>query len=497
MNDMMNELWNSWSVIVPVVVAIFELLGLASAWHAISKVRTSQGAVAWAVGLVTLPIMVLPLYWVFGRSRFSGYRSAIRLVEQQHKSSVDAARHELFTEFNAGDPTALTPLAQLADILDTPMSYGNQFKLLVDGAAFFEKLLEQIASAERYVYAQFYILRDDDVGNRFTAALCERARAGCIVRLLYDEIGCFGLSVSYLQKLRAAGVDVQAFNTRQGWINRFQLNFRNHRKLLVVDGHRAIVGGLNVGDEYLGIIKWASRWRDTGLFINGPITRKLQAVFAGDYYWATRSDLPEAVWSCDIENTEENSHPIKQENDDGAAAVCATGPSDRRARATMMFAAAAGSSKKRLWISSPYLVPDETCINALSMARARGVDVRIILPSQPDQWLVHLASFYYENLFESIDIAVYRYKDGFLHQKCVLVDDQLVLIGSTNLDNRSLHLNFELMVAADNPELIQQATQMLEQDFANSKRKDPGVNRLLPWYVRIGTVIARLFSPVL
>lgn len=185
------------------------------------------------------------------------------------------------------------------------------------------------------------------------------------------------------------------------------------------------------------------------------------------------------------------------ESDEGAAAGCATGPTDRRARATMMFAAAAGSSKSRLWISTPYFVPDETCINALSMALARGVDVRVVVPSQTDQWLAHLAGFYYENLFESIGIPVYRYKDGFLHQKCVLVDDQLVLIGSTNLDNRSLHLNFELMLAADEPNLIRQVTEMLQQDFANSVRKDPGRNRLLPWYVRIGTVLARLFSPVL
>ena len=154
-----------------------------------------------------------------------------------------------------------------------------------------------------------------------------------------------------------------------------------------------------------------------------------------------------------------------------------------------MFAAAAGSSQDRLWISTPYFVPDETCINALSMALARGIDVRIIVPTQTDQWLAHLAGFYYEELFESIGIPVYRYQDGFLHPKCVLVDDQLVLIGSTNLDNRSL--------AADEPKLIRQVAEMLQQDFKDSVRADPRRSRLRPWYVRIGTVLARLFSPVL
>ncbi|MFG0262065.1 MAG: phospholipase D-like domain-containing protein, partial [Novipirellula sp. JB048] len=328
-------------------------------------------------------------------------------------------------------------------------------------------------------------------------ALCAQARAGRTVRLLYDEIGRLTLSNAYLQKLRDAGADVHAFNTRQGWVNRFQLNFRNHRKLLVVDGRRAVVGGLNVGDEYLGRVPWTHRWRDTGIGVDGAASRTLPAVFAGDYYWATRLALPEAVWSCDMDAPTVNGRPRHDQGDPGAAAVCATGPSDRRARATMMFAAAAGASQKRLWISTPYLVPDETCINTLSMALARGVDVRIVVPSQTDQWLAHLAGFYYENLFESIGVPVYRYKDGFLHQKCVLVDDQLVLIGSTNLDNRSLHLNFELMLAAEQPQLIRQVTEMWEADFVNSVRKDPGKSRLLPWYVRIGTVLARLFSPVL
>ncbi|WP_147867437.1 cardiolipin synthase [Stieleria maiorica] len=503
MIDILDEVSNSWSVVVPTVLTALELGGLVSAWHAINKVRTSQGAVAWAVGLVALPILVLPLYWVFGRNRFAGYREAIRVVEQQHKDSVEAARRALYKGKIAAISSTESVLGGLADILGAPVSHGNRFELLIDGGPFFERLLQQIASAQRYVYAQFYIIRDDELGNQFADALCERARAGCAVRLLYDEIGSVTLSARYLQKLRDGGVDVHAFNTRQGWINRFQLNFRNHRKSLVVDGRRTIVGGLNVGDEYLGRVDWTTRWRDTGLFVDGPVAQTVQAVFAKDYYWATRSDLPEAVWVNDSNQREttdvadEATTASPPEHTSGSASGFATGPTDQLDRATMMFAAAAGCSKHRLWISTPYFVPDETCINALSMALARGIDVRIIVPTQTDQWLAHLAGFYYEELFESIGIPVYRYKDGFLHQKCVLVDDQLVLIGSTNLDNRSLYLNFELMLAADEPKLIRQVAEMLQQDFKDSVRADPRRSRLRPWYVRIGTVLARLFSPVL
>lgn len=486
----------SWHFLVPLAASGLEILGIISAWHAIQKVRTAQGAIAWAVGLVSMPIVVLPLYWLVGRNKFAGYREAIREVEGLHKASVEAVRRELLTARNVGDPTSASPLSLVADVLDTPMCVGNRFQLLIDGKQFYQAVLDLIRSAEKYIYVEFYIIRDDAIGNLFAEVLCEQARAGKTVRMIYDEVGCIQLPKRYLRRLREAGIDVNAFNTRQGWYNRFQLNFRNHRKLVIVDGQRAITGGFNVGDEYMGRVRWASHWRDTGVAVTGPIARKLQAVFAADYYWAQRRDLPEAEWGgdeevCDVPFRDRSSDPP------GAAAVCSTGPSDRRERATMMFAAAAGASRKRLWISSPYLVPNSTCINALSMARARGVDVRLLVPSIADHWLVHLASFYYEKAFEQLGIPVYRYQDGFLHQKCVLVDDQLVLIGSTNLDNRSLHLNFELMLAADDPELVREVDLMLREDFSNAERLASRRGRLLPWYQRIGTVLARLFGPIL
>src|SRR5690606_23668139 len=158
---------------------------------------------------------------------------------------------------------------------------------LVDGEEFFAALFDEIASAQQYIYAQFYILRDDPIGNKFAEALCERARAGVQVRLLYDEVGCIRLSGAYLRRLRVAGVEALAFNTRQGWANRFQLNFRNHRKVLVVDGKRAITGGLNIGGEYRGNHRWAEHWRDTSVRAHGPAAPKLPAAVDPLQYWAS------------------------------------------------------------------------------------------------------------------------------------------------------------------------------------------------------------------
>ena len=376
------------------------------------------------------------------------------------------ARQELLTKKYIRSTRQESALEQVADVLDTPISCGDRFDLLIDGPAFFEAVLQAIANAETYIYAAFYILRDDHIGNRVANALIQRAKAGLKVRIVYDEVGCLRLSKSYLARLADAGDDVRAFHTRQGWVNRFQINFRNHRKLVVIDGRTAIVGGLNIGDEYVGESAGLGKWRDTGVLIDGPVARKVQAVFAGDYFWAARQDLPEADWDGD--DSFDHQKTAKGDDSAGNAAVCATGPADVRPRATMMFAAAAGAAKERFWISTPYLVPNESSMVALHMAKSRGVDVRVLIPTEADHLGVYLAGFHYEHEFAEADIPIYRYTAGFMHQKCVLVDDELALIGSTNLDNRSLNLNFELMIAIADRDFVAEVKRMLEHDFASA-----------------------------
>lgn len=481
--------WQTITV-VSVFVVLLHALAITSALHAISNVRTSQAAVGWTVGLLTLPMMTLPLYWVFARHRFYGYREAIRDVGRRHRESVTAVQKALLTPRNISTAEHERSIDRVADVLDTPVSTGNEFEVLVDGEASFDEILASIQSAEHYVYIAFFIIRDDALGNRFADALIERARAGVTVRLLYDEVGSIRLPKRYCKRLVDAGVEVRSFNTRQGFVNRFQINFRNHRKIVVIDGKTAIVGGLNVGDEYLGETAGLESWRDTAVVARGPIAKQVQAVFAADYYWAARCDLPEADWQLaqDVD---------REPSCSGRGAVCATGPADKRPRASMMFSAAAAAAKKRLWISTPYLVPDEAVMIALHMARARGVDVRILIPNKADHFAVYLAGFHYEQELGEVGIEVYRYESGFLHQKCVLVDDDLALIGSTNLDNRSLHLNFELMVAFEETDAVAEVFTMLQNDFEKASRSVGEHKPVRRWFERAGTAVARLFSPVL
>ncbi len=494
MNDLKIIVFLSdhWLVISSTATAMLMIMVAYTISHALANVRTSQATVAWTVGLISLPIVALPLYWVLARNKFHGYREVIREVESRQRDSVSNILTQLRTESYTRSTSQNSVIEQVADVMDTPLSDAADCDLLIDGKEFFECLFAEIAKATEYVYLEFFIFRDDEIGNQLAQCLIERAQAGVIVRMLYDEVGCIRLSNSYLKRLTQAGVEVHPFNTRQGWFNRFQINFRNHRKLVVIDGTTAIIGGLNIGTEYLGSADESSRWRDTGIKVTGPVTHKVQAVFAGDYFWAARENLPEAIWTITQNPTAEPKPNSPQKRN---SICCATGPADHRPRASMMYCSLANSAKSRLWISTPYLVPDEASIVALHMAKARGVDVRLLIPDRADHLLVYLAGFHYENEFTEASIPVYRYHAGFMHQKCILVDDQLAMIGSTNLDNRSLHLNFEIMMGISDPELISQVEAMLDEDFALASQCS--AKKLRWWYERLGTAVARLTSPIL
>jgi cardiolipin synthase len=251
------------------LLIIFHILGAISSVDAIMSTRTAQGAIAWAVSLNTFPYIAVPAYWVFGRSRFQGYVRARQLVEEELiQVAPEVVAH--VEEFMVAH-TALSPGLKMVDTLtDVPFTRGNELELLIDGEETFGDILTGVARAQSYILFQFYIVKEDDIGSRVKELLIEKARSGVRVFFLYDEIGSNKLGRGYRQDLQAAGVEVSAFNTTQGPRNSFQLNFRNHRKIVVVDGHIAWIGGHNVGDEYLGKDPKFGHWRDTHVRLEGP-----------------------------------------------------------------------------------------------------------------------------------------------------------------------------------------------------------------------------------
>ena len=269
-------------------IAFCHLLGALTSIDAILDVRTSQGAIAWAVSLNTFPYVAVPAYWVFGRSNFEGYVVLRRKVEAEMSDAERQVARDLLAMRPApeSEPASATLLEKLAKL---PATRGNHTELLIDGEATFRAIFESIEQARDYVLVQFFIIHDDGLGRRLKDALIAKARAGVRCYVLYDEIGSHHLPDAYVNELRGAGVDIRHFNTRQGNANRFQLNFRNHRKIVIVDGHTAFVGGHNVGDEYLGKHPKFGAWRDTHVKVQGPVVQCVQIAWIEDWNWAAGS----------------------------------------------------------------------------------------------------------------------------------------------------------------------------------------------------------------
>lgn len=463
-------------------VVTLHVLGIVHVIHAVMHVRTSQGTIAWVISLLTFPYVAIPLYWMLGRTRFEGYVKA-RRDDDNRMSRLASAMYEKLAirEVEIPRDDAFARTARYLGGL--PFTRGNALELLIDGEAIFEAIFTSIRSAKEYVCVNFYIVKNDRIGKKFQALLMEKARQGVKVWFLFDEIGSSKLPRRYLRELKEAGVRCESFGTNRMWYSRLQVNFRNHRKLVVIDGEIGFIGGINVGDEYLGRNQKFGKWRDTHLRMRGPTVEALQLVFLQDWFWAT-DEMLDLTWEKEVEA------------EDQIAAIIPTGPADDMDSWQLMVAEAANSSRERLWIASPYFVPDEGVMTALQAAAIRGVDVRVMIPERVDHLLVWLSAFTYYEQSIPFGVRIFRYQTGFLHQKVVLVDSRLAAVGSANLDNRSFRLNFEIMAFSSDKKFLREVAEMLEEDFRNCAEEKVEDFTRRPFHFRVGARLARLLAPI-
>lgn len=470
-------------VVLSVLVLLAHMAGALTSIQAVMETRTAQGAIAWAISLNTFPYVAVPAYWVFGRTKFEGYV----LGRQQERLETDPVARQLQEELvreRVQSETLDEEVRLLEKLARMPFTSGNTAELLVDGEATFASIFESIAAAQDYVLIQFYIIRDDTLGRRLSEALIAKARQGVRCHVLFDEIGSLALPKSYTAALRAAGVQVFPFNSTQGHANRFQINFRNHRKTVIVDGRVAFVGGLNVGDEYVGKHPKLSPWRDTHVKITGPAVQCVQVSWYEDWHWASRK------------NAELNWHVQRAPGGEAAVLCLPSGPADDLETATLFFLQAINMARTRLWIASPYFVPDEQIMSALQLAALRGVDVRVLMPRKPDSELVRLSAFSYLGEGGKAGVQFFHHQRGFMHQKVILIDDHYATVGTANFDNRSFRLNFEMTMGIASREFAQSVETMLLKDFDDSVRVSPTMLAdASPWF-RLKVRIARLLSPI-
>jgi cardiolipin synthase len=477
------ELQSLWLILI----LCLHLLGIAHAAIAIVFVRTSQAAIAWAICLVLFPYISLPLFWAFGPRRFYSYRKKIaeahkdfeRHFQQQPSEKAQNVYEPALPEGFQDDRKFFETLAE------AKFSSGNAIEIFSNGSSYFEALFREIEEAKDYVLVQFYIVRSDEVGDALANLLIRKAREKVRVYFLYDQIGSFLLSARYLRRLESAGIQVSSFKTNKGLKNPFLLNFRNHRKIVVCDGKVAFIGGSNIGKEYRGESLYFKAWRDTDVRLLGPAIHAVQRSFARDWFWSSEQAIENLRWdtSTEAENL--------------TCLAIHTGPLSLFDEASLLFLGLFTLAQKRVWIATPYFVPDEGIMKALELAALRGLDVRILLPKIRDNPVVSLATAYHARQISKVGVKVYQYQPGFMHQKVVLIDDMYSLVGTTNVDNRSLKTNFELSLLTVNHSFAKRIEVLLESDFGNAKLLDTQFFAdENPAFV-LATRFAWLFSPVL
>lgn len=465
---------------LPIVFFIaLEIIALWFSWKAISSARTPQGAIGWVVFLIAIPFLGVPLYLLFGHHKFSGYVIARRDSEE----TVEGLKK--FKGKNAPVVAPEFPVEIMERIGEMPAVRGNNMEILIDGDQTFQAIFKALDAAKSYVLVQFYIVHNDELGKDLKARMIDAAKRGVEVKFMFDAVGSIALPRHYYQELRAAGVQTVDPREMRGPKNRFQINFRNHRKTVIVDGIVGFTGGLNVGDEYMGKSRKFGPWRDTHVRLTGPVVSQLQLIFAEDWHWATEQVLrSELNWVS------------PHADEDMTGMIVSTGPGDDLETGTLFFFSAISAAKSRIWISSPYFVPDTDILTALKHAALRGVDVRLLVPDVIDHYTPWLAAFAYFDEIRAVGVKVYRYKEGFMHQKIVLVDDSLAGIGTSNLDNRSFRLNFEAMAVMFDPRAAADTEAVLRADFERSTVLDKELKDQ-SLAIRIGAPISRIFSPLL
>lgn len=451
------------------------LVGLAL-WIVLQK-RDPAATLSWLLGLALLPYVGLVVYYLFGPHRIHRQRRRRRRTRTGHTL--------------AGESSAADGLGRMLERTGglSPSS-ATDLRLLVDGAATYDALLEAINSARDHVHAEYYIFAADESGRAIRDALTAAARRGVKVRLLLDALGSgLDMRFGFFRELAAAGGEVEWFHRLRLW--RFWrkpwLNLRSHRKIVVVDGRIGFTGGINVTDTENERGNPVA-YRDLHLRLEGPVVRSLQQVFVED--WAYSRGQPGTLVEPDagLAAPDAGAVPVQ---------VIASGPDDGWEAIHRGWVSAIHSAKQRLWLSTPYFVPGEAALMALTSAALRGVDVRLIVPRRSDSLLVTWAARSYFDALLPAGVRVFEYGPRMLHSKAMLVDDETLVIGSANFDNRSFRLNFEVACCNTDRERNAELAEVMSEDIASSREVDQRELRDRSLLQRLPEAFARLMSPLL
>lgn len=409
--------------------------------------RQPAKAIAWLLVLFMLPLVGFVMYYFIDR-RFSS-RQKKESSRENHHAAPDITKWKHIPKIC---PQADRRLLRLLSHFPSPsmMSRYNKNVVLTNGQTAFPAILEAMEQARHHIHIDYYIFREHGIGEQFTEIMIRKAGQGVEVRFLYDGIGSHGLTEEFIAKLESKGVETGCFSPP--WLSLFgkRINYRNHRKIVIVDGQVGFFGGINVGDEYLGKDPKLGFWRDTHMRVEGEAVHSLQRTFMADWLFVKKQELEGEAYFPEVKVTST-----------GWVQIVAGGPDGRWEVIQGSAIACIGAAKHSIRIATPYFIPDPGLVSALKLAALSGVDVRILLPGIPDTRVIYWASLSYIKELLQSGVRFFCYQKGFMHAKVTLIDDCIGCVGTANMDLRSYYKNFELNALFFDPSVIAR----LEQDF--------------------------------
>lgn len=457
--------------------------------------RQPSATLAWVWALILLPVIGVVLFLIIGRVHADKFVKKSQLTNAELEPVL--AKYNIQKKLAAAGAPPVQPrtesMLRLGDtVASTPASAGNHATLLINATRTYRAMIEAIDAATDHIHVEFYIIQPDEAGKRLRDRLARRAAEGIKVRVLVDGVGSYSLPNDFWDTLTDLGGEAHVFNPVSIFRGRFRrrrdrVDFRNHRKIIICDGQVGFTGGINVGREYLGLDPEMGRWRDTHIQINGPAVLSLQTAFAEDWFAACNEVIDDARYFPD---------PIECEPDE-VIQIIDSGPDRTWSPVAQMFAHAMSLSQDRIWLTSPYFVPSQIIESTLVTAALRGVDVRLLLPGKADQLIVNLAAkSYYRRLIEA-GVRIFEYERGFIHAKTMLVDEWVSTVGSTNMDMRSFHLNFELNAFIFGPRFAGEMAEEFLADLQETKEVTAEHLAKINVFRRLSYAGARLLSPLL
>lgn len=480
------------------------LAGAAVSMTIILENRDPAKTVTWLLIFILLPGVGLLIYAVFGknirkRKLFKTQKLASNIKEEKLFENLEEIKELVKLErvsINQDDllddteeDYAKKRVINL--LLNTgmfPFTTNNKVDVFENGIEKFDKLIEDIKTAKDHIHLEYFIIKDSEIGRKIKNLLIEKANEGVKIRILYDDVGCwrFWFHRGFFKDMKSYGIEIVPFLPAKFPIIGGKLNYRNHRKIVVIDGKIGYTGGINIGDEYLGKNKKFGYWRDTHIRIEGSSVYMLQMIFLIDWYYTTREVIIKKKY-----------FPKMDYIGNSMIQVVASGPDSDWEAIHYAYFSAICQAKKRVYIETPYFIPDESILRALKSAALSGVDVRIIFPKIADHKMVNNASYSYFGDILKSGGKVYLYNKGFIHSKVIIIDDKIASTGSANMDLRSFMLNFEINAFIYDKNVIQTMTEDFFEDIKNSKQINIEEFESRNIIKKIKESVSRLFSPIL